>query len=118
MLHPLAYVTGNKPCSSIGPSAERGAEAHRIELGHASTPDPCLDHGTSSPDTLLWVVRSSFGGVRTLSNGSGLLYFRGPGCAYWGPAPFRLDGVVSENTTLTAHEIPLGLFPARLGIAA
>jgi hypothetical protein len=28
------------------------------------------------------------------------------------------DDVVSENATLTAHEIPLGLFSAWLGIAA
>jgi hypothetical protein len=118
MLRPLAYVTSNKPCSIIGPSAERGAEAHRIEPRHASTPDPCLGHGTSSPWTLLWVVQSSLGGVRTLSNGSGLLYLGGPGCAYRGPAPSGPDGVVSENATLTAHVIPLGLFPARLGIAA
>jgi hypothetical protein len=118
MLRPLAYVTGNKPCGSIGPSTERGAEAHQIEPGHASTPDTCLGHGTSSPRTLLWVVRSSLGGVQTLFNGSDLLYFGGPGCAHRGPTPSRPDGVVSENATLTAHEIPLGLFSARLGIAA
>jgi hypothetical protein len=87
MLRPLAYVTGNKPCGSIGPSAERGAEAHQIESGHASTPDPCLGHDTSSPGTLLWVVWSLLGGVRTPSNGSGLLYFGGPGCAHRGPTP-------------------------------
>jgi hypothetical protein len=116
MLRPLAYVTGNKPCGSIGPSAERGA--HRIEPGRTSTPDPCLGHGTSSPGTLLWVVQSSLGGVRTLSNGSGLLYFGGPGCAHRGPTPSGPDGVVSENATLTAHKRPLGLFSARLGIVA
>jgi hypothetical protein len=49
MLRPLAYVTGNKPCGSIGPSTERGAEAYRIEPGHTST---CLGHDTSSPETL------------------------------------------------------------------
>jgi hypothetical protein len=75
MLHPLAYVTNNKPCGSIRPSTEWGAEVLRIEPGHASIPDLCLGHGTSFPGTLLWVVRSSLGGVRTLSNGSGLLYF-------------------------------------------
>jgi hypothetical protein len=85
----------------IRPSAERGAEAHQIESGHASTPDPCLGHGTSSPRSLLWVVRSSLGGVRTLSNGAGLLYFEGSGCAYRGPAPSGSDGVVSENATCT-----------------
>jgi hypothetical protein len=69
MLRPLAYITGNKPCGSIGPSAERGAGAHRIEPGHASTPDPCLGHDTSSPGTLLWVVRSSLGGVRSSLGG-------------------------------------------------
>jgi hypothetical protein len=84
MLRLLAYVMGNKPCSNIGPSAEWEAEAHRIEPGHASTPDPCLVHDTSSLGTLLWVVRSSLGGVRTPSNGSGLLHFGGPGCAHRG----------------------------------
>jgi hypothetical protein len=87
MLRPPAYVMGNKPCGSIEPSAERGAEAHRIEPGHASTPDPCLGHDTSSLGTLLWVVRSLLGGVRTPPNGSGPLYFEGLGCAYMGPAP-------------------------------
>jgi hypothetical protein len=87
MLHPLAYVTGNKPCGSIGPSAERGAEAYRIEPRHVSAPDPCLGHDTSSPGTLLWVVRSLLGGVRTPSNGSRLLYFVGPAYAHRGPAP-------------------------------
>jgi hypothetical protein len=118
MLHPLAYVTDNKPSGSIRPSTEWGEEALRIEPGHASTPDPCLGHDTSSPRTLLRVVWSSLGGVRTLSNGSGLLYFGGSGCAYRGPAPFGSNGVVSENATLTAHEILLGLFSARLRVAA
>jgi hypothetical protein len=118
MLRPLAYVTDNKPSGSIRPSTEWGAEALRIEPGHASTPDPCLGHGTSSPGTLLRVVQSSLGGVRILSNGSGLLYFGGPGCAYRGPVPFRSDGVVSENATLTAHVILLGLFSTRLRVAA
>jgi hypothetical protein len=117
MLRPLAYVTDNKPCGSIRPSTEWGAEALRIEPGHASIPEPCLGHGTSSLGTLLWVVWSSLGGVRTLSNGSGLLYFGGPGCAYRGPVPSGPDGVVSENATLTAHEILLVLFSARLRVA-
>jgi hypothetical protein len=99
MLRPLAYVTDNKPCGSVRFPSEWGAEALRTEPGHASILDPCLGHGTSSPGTLLWVVRSSPGGVRTLSNGSGLLYFGGPGCAYRGPVP---SGVVSENAALTA----------------
>jgi hypothetical protein len=117
MLRPLAYVTDNKPCGSIRPSTEWGAEAFRIEPRHASIPDPCLGHGTSSPGTLLWVVRCSLGGVRTLSNGSGLLYFGGPGCACRGPMPSRSDGVVSESATLTAREILMGLFSARLRVA-
>jgi hypothetical protein len=95
-----------------------GAEALRIEPGHASVPDPCLGYDTFSIGTLLWVVQSPLEGVRTLSNGSGLLYFGGPGCAHRGPAPSGPDDVVSENTTLTAHEIPLGLFSARLRVAA
>jgi hypothetical protein len=111
MLYPLAYVTDNKSCGSVRPSTEWGAEALRIEPRHASIPDPCLGHDTSSRGTLLWVVRSSLGGVQTLSNGSGLLYFRGPGCAYRGPVPSGSDGVVSENATLTAHEILLGCSP-------
>jgi hypothetical protein len=118
MLHPLAYVTDNKPCGSIRPSIEWGTEALQIEPGHASTPDPCLGHDTSSPGTLLWVVQSSFGGVRTLPNGSGLLYFGGLGCAYRGPAPSGPDGAVSENAILTAHEMSLGLFSVRLRVAA
>jgi hypothetical protein len=69
MLRPLAYVMGNKPCGSIGPSAERRAEAYRIEPGHASTPDPCLGHDTFSPRTLLWVVQSLLGGVRFVRTG-------------------------------------------------
>jgi hypothetical protein len=107
MLHPLAYVTDNKPCGCIRSLAERGAEALRIEPGHASTPDPCLGYDTF-PGTLLWVVRSSVGGVRTPSNGFELLYFGGPGCAHRDPEPTGPDGVVSENATLTTHEIPLG----------
>jgi hypothetical protein len=117
MLRPLAYVTDNKPCGSIRPSTEWGAEVLRIEPGHASIPDPCLGYDTSSPGTLLWVVRSPLDGVRTLSNGSGLLYFGGPGCAHRGPALSRPHGVISENATLTAHKIPLGLFSARLRVA-
>jgi hypothetical protein len=115
---PLAYITDNKPCSSIRPLAEWGAEALRIEPGHASIADPCLGHDTSSPGSLLRVARSSLDGVRTLSNGSGLLYFGGPGCAYRGPVPSGSDDAASENATLTAYEIPLWLFSARLRVAA
>jgi hypothetical protein len=118
MHRPLAYVTDNKPCGSISPLAEWGVEVLRIELGHASIPNPCLGRGASPPGSLLRVVRSSLGGVRTLSNGSGLLYFGGPGCAYRGPVPSGSDAVASENATLTAHKIPLGLFSARLRVAA
>jgi hypothetical protein len=56
-------------------------------------------------------VRSSLGGVRTLSNSPGLLYFGGLGCAYMGPVSSGPDGIVSENATLTAHEILLGCSP-------
>jgi hypothetical protein len=122
MLRPLAYVTGNKPCGSIGPSAERGAEAYRIGPGHVSAPDLCLGHDASSPGTLLWVVQSLLGGVRTPPNGSRLLYFVGPAlCAQGSCAFLRRSGPddgVSDNVTLTAHKIPLGLFSTWLGIAA
>jgi hypothetical protein len=81
-------------------------------------PDPGLGYDTPFLGTLLRAVRSSLGGVRTLPNGFGLLYFGGPGCAHRGPVPSRPDGVVSENTTLTTHEIPLSLLSARLRVAA
>jgi hypothetical protein len=64
------------------------------------------------------VVRSSLGGVRTPSNGFGLLYLGGPGCAHRDPEPTGPEGVVSESATLTAHEIPLGMFSVRLRVAA
>jgi hypothetical protein len=118
MHRPLAYVTDNKPCGSIRPLAEWGAEALRIEPGHASILDPCLGHDASSTGSLLRVVRSSLNGVRTLSRGSGLLYFGGPGCAHRGLVPSGSDDVASENATITAHEIPLGLFSARLRVVA
>jgi hypothetical protein len=41
-LRPLAYVSGNSPCGSIGPPLERGVEAHWIKPGHVSVPDPRL----------------------------------------------------------------------------
>jgi hypothetical protein len=118
MLRPLAYVTDNKPCGCIRPSTERGAEALRTGPEHASMPDPGLGYDTPFPGTLLRAVRSSLGGVRTLPNGFGLLYFGGPDCAHRGPVPSGPDGVVSENATLTAHEIPLRLLSARLRVAA
>jgi hypothetical protein len=93
-------------------------EAPRIEPGHASVPDLSLVYDTPFPGTLLWAVRSSLDGVRTLSNGFGLLYFGGPGRAHRGPASSVPDSVISENATLTAHKIPLRLFSARLWVAA
>jgi hypothetical protein len=64
-LHPLAYVTGNKPRGSIGSLPERGAQAHWIKPGHVSVPDLCLGHGVPCPETSLWVVRSLLGGIQT-----------------------------------------------------
>jgi hypothetical protein len=93
-------------------------EALRIELGHTSVPDLSLVYDTPFPGTLLWAVRSSLDGVRTLSNGFRLLYFGGPGHAHRGPASSRPDSVISENATLTAHKIPLRLFSAWLWVAA
>jgi hypothetical protein len=119
MLRLSAYVTDNKPYGCIRSSAERrGVEVLRVEPGHASTPDPCLGYDTSFPGTLLWVVWSSLGGVRTPSNGFGLLYLGGPGCAHRDPEPTGPEGLVSESATLTAHEIPLWLFSVRLRVAA
>jgi hypothetical protein len=126
MLRPLAYVTSNKPCGSIGPSAKRGAEAcpdrarTRVNTGPLPRPRHFLPR-----DLVVW---SLLGGVRTPSNGFGLLYFgvpdriRGSGlCAQGYCALLRgsgSDDAVFQNTTSTAHEISLGLFSARLGIAA
>jgi hypothetical protein len=93
-------------------------EALRIEPGHASVPDLSLVYDTPFPGTLLWAVRSSLDGVRTLSNGFGLLYIGGPGRAHRGPVSSGPDSVISENATLTAHKIPLRLFSARLWVAA
>jgi hypothetical protein len=80
--------------------------------------DLSLVYETPFPGTLLWAVRRSLDGVRTLSNGFGLLYFGDPGRAHRGPASSGPDSVISENATLTAHKIPLRLFPARLWVAA
>jgi hypothetical protein len=104
--------------AALDPWPSGGAEALRIEPGHASVPDPGLGYDTPFPGTLLWAVRSSLGGVRTLSNGFGLLYFGGPGRAHRGPASSRPDSVISENATLTAHKKPLKMFSARLWVAA
>jgi hypothetical protein len=113
-LRPSAYVTDNKPYGCIRSSAERGGgeEELRIEPGHVSTLDPCLGHDTSFPGTLLWVVRSSLGGVRTPSNGFGLLYLEGPGCAHRDPKPTRSDGVVSEAILRAAKGSHTGIVPS------
>jgi hypothetical protein len=66
-LRPLAYITGNKPCGSIGSPPERGAHAHRIKFGHVSVLDPCLGQGIPCPGTSLWVARILLGGIRTPS---------------------------------------------------
>jgi hypothetical protein len=41
-LRPLAYVTGSRPCGSIGSPPERGAEAYTVWSGHVSVMDPRL----------------------------------------------------------------------------
>jgi hypothetical protein len=41
-LRPLAYVTGSRPCGSIGSPPERGAKAYAVWSGHVSAPDPRL----------------------------------------------------------------------------
>jgi hypothetical protein len=41
-LRPLAYVTGSRPCGSIGSPPERGVGAHAVWSGHVSAPDPRL----------------------------------------------------------------------------
>jgi hypothetical protein len=68
-LRPLAYVMGNKPCGSIGSPPKRGAQVHRIKLGHVSVPDPCFGQGIPCPGTSLWVVRTLLRGIRTPSKG-------------------------------------------------
>jgi hypothetical protein len=90
MLHPLAYVTCNKPRSCIRSPPERGAQTHRIKPRHVSVPDPCLGQGIPCPRTSLWVARTLLGGIRTPSNGPDMLtwesrtVFGGSGCAYRG----------------------------------
>jgi hypothetical protein len=87
-LHPLAYVTGNKPRSCIGSPPERGAQAHRIKPRHVLVLDPCLGQGIPCPRTSLWVARTLLEGIWTPSKGPGMLtwesrtVFGGPGCAY------------------------------------
>jgi hypothetical protein len=72
-LRPLAYITGNKPCGSIGSPPERGAQVHRIKPGHMSVPAPCFGQGIPYPGTSLWVVRTLLGGIRTPSKGPNTL---------------------------------------------
>jgi hypothetical protein len=87
----LAYVTSNKPRGSIGSPPERGAQAHRINPGHVSVPDPCLGQGIPYPGTSMWVALTLLRGVRTSPKGSGLLAWEpwtilgDPGCEYRGP---------------------------------
>jgi hypothetical protein len=64
-LRPQAYVTGNKPCGSIGSPPEQGAQAHWIKPGHVSVPDLFLGQGVPCPGTSLWVARSLLGGIQT-----------------------------------------------------
>jgi hypothetical protein len=91
----LAYVMGNKPRGSIGSPSERGAQAHRIKLGHVSVPDPCLGQGIPSPGTSLWVAWTPLRGVQTSPKGSVLLAWEpwsilgDPGHEYRGPALSR-----------------------------
>jgi hypothetical protein len=90
-LHPLAYITGNKPRGSIGSPLERGAQAYRIKPGHVSVPDPCLGQGIPYPGTSLWVSWTPLRGVRTSPKGSGMLAWEpwtilgDPGREYRGP---------------------------------
>jgi hypothetical protein len=84
MFRPLAYVTGNKPCGSIGSPPERGVEVHRIKPGHESVPDPC--RGWSRPDLEGSELHPKDSGL--LTRGSRAV-IRGPGCAHKGPAPTR-----------------------------
>jgi hypothetical protein len=111
-------VTDDKPCCSFRPLAKRGAEALQIEPGHASVPDLGLGHDTPFPWDLVMGGPELTWWVRTLSNGFGLLYSGGPGRAHRGLVLSRPNGVVSENSTLTAHKIPLRLFSARLRVTA
>jgi hypothetical protein len=94
-LHPLAYITGNKPRGSIRSPPERGAQAHRIKPGHASVPDPCIGQSIPCPRTSLRVTRTLLGGIRTSPKGSGLPAWEpwtilgDPGHEYRGPALSR-----------------------------
>jgi hypothetical protein len=89
-LHLLAYVTGNKPCGSIGSPPERGAQAHKIKPRHVSLSDPLLGQGIPCLGTSLWVAWTLLGGIRTPSKGLDTLtwesrtVFGGPGYAYRG----------------------------------
>jgi hypothetical protein len=41
-LRPLAYVTSDMTCGSIGLPPKRGAEVYMVWSGHVSAPDPRL----------------------------------------------------------------------------
>jgi hypothetical protein len=41
-LRPLAYITGSRPCGSIGSTPEQGVGALAVWFGHVSAPDSCL----------------------------------------------------------------------------
>jgi hypothetical protein len=93
-LRPLAYITGNKPCGSIGSPPERGAQAHRIKPGHVSVPDPCLGQGIPCPGTLPWVAW-------TLSEGSGPL----PRGSAWSPGSYSEIRVMSMGVRRFLEEV-------------
>ena len=112
MPRPLAYVTSNKPRGSTGSPPERGAEAHRIRLGHASIPDPFLGHDIAR-DLAVGGLELTWRGseLHPMAPGRFTLgvpgHIRGPGlCAQGSCASLRGSGPndsVSENTTSTAH---------------
>jgi hypothetical protein len=105
-LRPLAYVTGSRPCGSIGSPLERGAEAYTVWSGHVSAPDPLLalikawvffvpesrDLAVSGPDPtqrgpgpvpVVW-----FTPVRVLDLARRFgLYIQGSGTFPWGSRP-------------------------------
>ena len=112
---PKSRTISHETALNLRPSGSGGASDRawtRVNTG----PMPRLRHFLSRD--LVMGGPEPLDGVRTLSNGSELLYFGGPGCAHRGPALSGPDGVASENATLTAHEIPLGLFSVRLRVAA
>jgi hypothetical protein len=105
-LRPPAYITGSRPCGSIGSPPERGAEAHTVRSGHVSAPDPRLalikalvffvpesrDPAVSGPDPTqrgpgpVLGVRFASVEVLDLTRRSGL-YMQGSGTFPWGSGP-------------------------------